>query len=188
MIQGLVAAYGHVHSFVNVAGLVHTGSIEDTSLDDVQRQLDVHYVGPVRVFQQLYPHWKERGFGIFLPFTSIAAELPAVRKGFYSASKAAITTFSLAMAQEHTHEGIRSIPVLASRVGTASAMARAESSPEAREEMFGSQLRHEMIPPEVVGRAICYLLSPDGAWYGGDRFYLTNGANAGLKAVNRIPD
>ena len=90
------------------------------------------------------------------------------------------------MAQEHAHEGIRSIPVLASRVGTDSALARAASSTEAGEEMRGSQLLHQMIPPDVAARALCYLLSPDGAWYGGDRFYITNGANVGLKAVNRV--
>jgi NAD(P)-dependent dehydrogenase (short-subunit alcohol dehydrogenase family) len=187
-IAEILAKRGQLHSFVNVAGIVQTGSIANTTIDEMQLQLDVHYLGPVRVFQHLYPHWRERGFGIFIPFTSIAAELPAVRKAAYSASKAAITNFALAMAQEHTHEGIRSIPMLASRVGTESARARAASSPEANAEMIGSQLLHEMIPPDVVARAVCYLLSPDGAWYGGDRFYITNGANVGLKAVNRIPD
>ncbi len=187
-IGSLIQQHDQIHSFVNVAGIVHSGSIAETSIDTMQQQLDVHYLGPVRVFQQLYPHWREKGFGVFLPFTSIAAELPAVRKTFYSASKAAITTFALGMAQEHSHEGIRSIPMLASRVGTASAVARAESSEEARHDMFGSQLLHALIPPDVVARAICYLLSPDGAWYGGDRFYLTNGANVGLKAVNDVPD
>ena len=62
------------------------------------------------------------------------------------------------------------------------------SSPEAKAAMLGSQQLHRMIPPDVVARAICYLLSPDGAWYGGDRFYITNGANVGLKPVNLIPD
>lgn len=187
-LAGVRSSRGPIHSFVNVAGVVLGGSVDETPMEKIQEQLDVHYLGPVRVFQQLYPHWREAGFGIFLPFTSIAAELPAVGKSFYSASKAAITTFALAMAQEHAHQGIRSIPMLASRVGTESAMARAASSPEAGEEMFGSQLSHAMIPPDVVARAICYLLSPDGVWYGGDRFYLTNGANVGLKAVNAIPD
>ncbi len=187
-IDGILAERGQLHSFVNVAGIVQTGSVARTTIAEMQLQLDVHYLGPVRVFQRLYPHWREHGFGIFLPFTSIAAELPAVRKAAYSASKAAITNFALAMAQEHTHEGVRSIPMLSSRVGTASAEARAASSPEAKADMLGSQLLHRMIPPDVVARAICYLLSPDGAWYGGDRFYITNGANVGLKPVNLIPD
>ncbi|MEM7232472.1 MAG: SDR family oxidoreductase [Planctomycetota bacterium] len=185
-IGSLIADLGQLHSFVNVAGIVHSGSIEETTIDEIELQLDVHYVGPVRVFKNLIGHWREKQFGIFIPFTSIAAELPAIGKAAYSSSKAAITTFALAMAQEHAHEGIRSIPVLASRVGTSSALARASSSPEAQEEMFGSQLLHRMIPPEVVARSLAYLLSPDGAWYGGDRFYLTNGANVGLKAVNRV--
>lgn len=181
--------YGEINAVCYIAGVVSTLGMEaeiTADKDDSNYistfvgQFDLHTAGPLRFMKLLIPEMIANKGGTFLTMSSIAAELPAFGKIPYDASKGAVTALAKSIACTYGDKGIVSIPIMPNRVGTASALARANSSPQAAAEMGSTQLSNNMIAPEEVAKAFVYLLW-NGKPHNGDPFYITDGAMSGLR-------
>ena len=97
----------HIDVLILNAGFGISGPAECTPVEDVRRQMDVNFTGAVAVVQQVLPYMRRRRKGRIIFTSSVAAILPIPYQSFYSASKAAINAFALALQNEVSDYGIR---------------------------------------------------------------------------------
>ena len=85
---------------ISNAGYGISGPIEFTQIKDAERQMDVNFMGAVRFTQAVLPQLRQQRRGRIIYTSSVAAILAVPYQSFYSASKAAINAFALALANE----------------------------------------------------------------------------------------
>jgi short-subunit dehydrogenase len=94
------AAAGPVDSLFCVAGTIHTGTLLNSDLDDVEHVMRVNFWGTVNTVKALLPHVIASGRGHIVTVSSAFGLLAAPRYSAYSASKFAVRGFSEALRQE----------------------------------------------------------------------------------------
>jgi NAD(P)-dependent dehydrogenase (short-subunit alcohol dehydrogenase family) len=101
-----LAAAGRIDVLVNNAGNGLAGAVEDTTPEDLVRQLDTNLLGPLRLVRAVVPHMRERGAGRIVQISSLAGRIGVPFQGAYSASKFALEGLSEALALELRPFGI----------------------------------------------------------------------------------
>ncbi len=116
--RAAVDELGAVDVLVNNAGIPkrrHVTALDPATVEDVMR---INYLSPVRLTLALLPHLLERGSGLVLNVSSVAAPLSSPGEAAYDASKAALTAFSEAMAIDLWDTGVRVLVVYPGLVET----------------------------------------------------------------------
>jgi NAD(P)-dependent dehydrogenase (short-subunit alcohol dehydrogenase family) len=103
----LLEQAGRIDVVVNNAGIALAGAIEDTSLEEAQRQLDTNFFGVLRVCQAVLPAMRARGQGLLINMSSLGGAVGLPFQGLYSASKFALEGFTEALRQELAPFGIQ---------------------------------------------------------------------------------
>ncbi len=106
-VETVLAAEGRIDILVNCAGSGISGAIEFTEMEAVRRQMDVNFLGTVRMTKAVLPSMRKAGAGRIVSISSVASPFPIPFQSYYSASKAAIDSWSLALANEVRPYGIR---------------------------------------------------------------------------------
>lgn len=103
--------HGRVDGLVNAAGFVHHGLVKDQAPDGVARLVDVNVLGTLQWTQALLPALRARGSGWIVNVSSFAGLIPQPDEAVYSATKAAVTSFSAALGHELGPLGIHVLAV-----------------------------------------------------------------------------
>ena len=85
---------------INNAGFGISGAIEFTPIEQAKRQLDVNFFGMVNMNHAVIPVMRKQGFGRIVNLSSVAGAIAIPFQAFYSASKAAINSYTMALANE----------------------------------------------------------------------------------------
>ena len=112
---------------ISNAGFGISGPVEFTAIADAQRQMDVNFMGAVRLTQAVLPQLRKQGFGRIIYTSSVAAVLAVPYQSFYSASKAAINALALALQNEVRAFGIHVSVLMPGDVSTGFTAARKKS-------------------------------------------------------------
>jgi len=91
----------------NNAGAVLFGPVEEYTDEQLDAQIAVNLLGPIRVTQAFLPHFRERRGGTVINTTSLTAMLPAPFMSVYSAAKAGLERWSFGLNLELDEFGIR---------------------------------------------------------------------------------
>ena len=126
-VQVVLQAEGHIDLLVNNAGFGISGAVEFTNTEEVTRLFDVNFFGTVRVVRAVLSQMRQQGSGRIVNISSVAAICPIPFQTFYSASKSAIMTYSMALANEVRDFGITVCAVLPGDIKTGFTNARAKS-------------------------------------------------------------
>ncbi len=94
------------------AGMGISGAVEFTELEDARRQMDVNFFGSFLCARAAIPYMRKEGGGRILFVSSLAAQFSLPFQAFYSASKAAVCSLALALANELRQFGISVAAVL----------------------------------------------------------------------------
>lgn len=97
---------GHIDIVVNCAGFGISGAVEFTELDEAKAQMEVNFFGMVNVNRALLPVMREAKSGRIVNISSVAAVAHIPFQTFYSATKAAIDSYTCALANEVRPFGI----------------------------------------------------------------------------------
>ena len=105
-IQEVMTQTDRIDVVISNAGYGISGSIEFTDITAAQHQMDVNFMGAVRFTQAVLPVLRQQKSGRIIYTSSVAAILAVPYQSFYSASKAAINAYALALANEVREFGI----------------------------------------------------------------------------------
>ena len=102
----VLAEHGRIDAVVNNAGLVLSGAIEDTGLDEARRQFETNVLGIVRMAKAVLPGMRTRRSGVIVNVGSLAGRVGMPFQGLYSASKFAVEGLTEALRQEVAEFGV----------------------------------------------------------------------------------
>ena len=147
---------------VNCAGFGISGAVEFTELSEAKRQLDVNFFGMVNCTKAVLGPMREQGSGRVVNISSVAAPVPIPFQTFYSASKAAINSYTLATANEVRPYGISLTAVQPGDIATGFTDARAKSA--VGDDAYGGRISRSVavmekderggMSPAVAGRYV----------------------------------
>jgi NAD(P)-dependent dehydrogenase (short-subunit alcohol dehydrogenase family) len=98
---------GVVDVLVNNAGYGHEGVLEESSMEDLQRQFAANVFGPVAMIKAVLPGMRERRQGHIVNITSMGGFITMPGITFYCGSKFALEGISETLGKEVSGFGIR---------------------------------------------------------------------------------
>ncbi|WP_404477630.1 oxidoreductase [Novosphingobium sp. BL-52-GroH] len=98
---------GPIDVLVNNAGYGHEGVLEESSMNDLQRQFAANVFGPVAMIQAVLPGMRERRRGHIINVTSMGGFITMPGIAFYCGSKFALEGISEALGKEVAAFGIK---------------------------------------------------------------------------------
>ncbi|MFK4004859.1 oxidoreductase [Qipengyuania sp. NPDC077563] len=100
------AALGPIDVLVNNAGYGHEGVLEESSLEELERQFAANVYGPVALIQAVLPSMRARRSGHVVNVTSMGGFITMPGISFYCGSKFALEGISEALGKEVAALGI----------------------------------------------------------------------------------
>ena len=137
---------GSVDILVCCAGMGISGAVEFTSPEDSRRQLDVLLFGADRAVRAVLPLMREQGRGRIVFISSVAAVAPIPFQTWYSAGKAAINSYAMALQNEVRPYGIRVAAVMPGDIRTGFTSARKKSA--AGDKEYGGRIERSVAKME----------------------------------------
>ncbi len=161
-VQQVLEAEGRIDILVNCAGFGISGAAELTPLETAKRQLDVNLFGTANMVNAVIPAMRRQGGGRIVNTGSVAGFVPIPFQTWYSAGKAAVQSYTLAMGNELRPFNITLTAVLPGDTKTGFTAARSKiDDPEdlyqGRIARSVSRMEHDEqngVPAEKVGALI----------------------------------
>ena len=126
-VQQIVEKEGRIDILVNCAGFGISGAAEFTETADAKQQLEVNFFGMVHMNKAVLPVMRKQKSGRIINISSVAAPIPIPFQTYYSASKAAISSYTCAVANEVAPFGITMCAILPGDTSTGFTKARKKS-------------------------------------------------------------
>ena len=143
-INQIAQEQGKIDIVVNCAGFGISGAVEFTELSDAKRQFDVNFFGMINVNKAVLPYMRRNGGGRIVNISSVAAVAHIPFQTYYSASKAAIESYTCCLANEVKPFGISVTCVQPGDIATGFTEARRKSA-------VGDDVYHGRISRSVAG-------------------------------------
>ena len=105
-VQRVIEAEGHIDTLINNAGYGYFGAVENVTMQEARRQLEVNVFGLARLCQFVLPMMRERGKGRIVNTASVAGKAVLYFGAWYNVSKFAVEAFSDALRMEMKPFGI----------------------------------------------------------------------------------
>ena len=161
-VEQVLQREGRVDILVNCAGFGISGAAELTPLETAKRQLDVNLFGTANMVNAVIPAMRRQESGRIVNTGSVAGFVPIPFQAWYSASKAAVQSYTMAMGNELKPFGITLAAVLPGDTKTGFTAARNKIDDrsnlyQGRIERSVARMEHDEqngVPAETVGRLI----------------------------------
>ncbi|HEY7579792.1 MAG TPA: SDR family NAD(P)-dependent oxidoreductase [Acetobacteraceae bacterium] len=163
----IAARHGRLDVLINNAAVMEQVDLLDNSICDarIEREIGINLTATILLTRQLLPLLRASERGMVVMITSGYALLPATRAPTYSASKAGLHAFTLAMRRQLSAVGIRVVEVLPPLVDTPATRAvnRPKMSAEALVKRVLREIQHgrdEILPGKVAWLPMMMRLAP----------------------------
>lgn len=130
---------GRIDLLINNAGMGISGAVEFTELSEAKRIFDVNFFGVFLCVKESIKYLRETPNSQIINISSVAATFSIPYQSFYSATKAAQNSLTLALSSELRPFGIRVNAVMPGDVKTGFTSARKKS--EAGSEVYGNSIK-----------------------------------------------
>lgn len=105
-VDRVISEEGKIDILINCAGFGISGAVEFTTTQSAKSQFDVNFFGMVIMNKAVIPYMRGNSCGRIVNISSVAAVAHIPFQAFYSASKAAIESYTCALANEVKPFGI----------------------------------------------------------------------------------
>ena len=139
-------AEGRIDVLVNNAGFGISGAIEFTDLAQAKKQFDVNFFGCFICCKSVIEYMRQNSGGRIINISSMAAPLAIAFQAFYSASKAAVNSLTLSLANEVKPFGITVCALMPGDVKTGFTAVREKET--AGEDVYGSTIEKSIATME----------------------------------------
>lgn len=110
-VETVIKEAGRLDVLINNAGHMSIGIAEAFTEDQVQQQMNVNFMGPVRMCRAVLPHMRQREEGLIIHITSIVGRVLFPACAFYCASKFALEAYAEVLHYELSGMGVESVIV-----------------------------------------------------------------------------
>lgn len=117
-VEQIIAAEGRIDVLINNAGFGYFGAIENVSMDEARRQIEVNVFGLARLCQLVIPHMRQQKSGLIVNTSSIAGKIVLPFGGWYHVSKFSVEALSDALRMELKPFGIKVSMIEPGGIGT----------------------------------------------------------------------
>jgi len=175
-LEKVVAEFGRVDILVNNAGITRDGMFRKMSLEDWRSVIDTNLNSLFNVTKQVIDGMLERNWGRIVNISSVNGEKGQFGQSNYSAAKAGMHGFTMALAQEVASKGVTVNTVAPGYIATDMVMAVRE---DVREKII------QTIPVKRLGRAeeiasvVGWLSTDEAAFATGAEFSINGGLHMG---------
>ena len=106
-VKEIIDTDGRIDILVNCAGFGISGAVEFTTTEEAKSQFEVNFFGAVTVTRAVLPYMREQKNGRIVNISSVAAVAHIPFQTYYSASKAAMESYTCCLDNEVKPFGIR---------------------------------------------------------------------------------
>ena len=172
-----VERFGGLHVLVNNAGVVSWGTLEDTTVAEWDRVMDVNAKGVFLGTRAAVAEMRKGGGGSIINISSISGNIGQDNiQPVYNASKGAVRIFTKSTAVQYAKEGIRVNSVHPGSVDTPMTQGR-RSDPEQTERLSRIPLGRVAEPEEIAYGAL-FLASDESSFMTGSELIMDGGFTA----------
>ena len=166
------AEHGRVEVIVNAAGITRDAFLHKMEAENWNAVIDVNLASTFNVTRQFIGAMREQGFGRIINIASVNGQTGQFGQTNYSAAKAGMHGFTMALAKESAAKGITVNTVSPGYVRTA----MTEAIPEKVREAIVSQIpAGRMGEPDEVARVVVFLASDDSQYINGANIPINGG-------------
>ena len=171
-----VAEHGPIDVLVNNAGITRDRMFLKMSVDDWKAVIDTNLNAMFNVTKQVVPGMVEKGWGRIIQISSVNGEKGQSGQTNYSAAKAGMHGFTMALAQELANKGVTVNTVSPGYIGTD--MVRA-IKPEVLEKIVATIPVKRLGTPEEIGSIVGWLAGDESGFTTGADFSCNGGLHMG---------
>jgi short-subunit dehydrogenase len=106
LIQKTMDTFGRVDILINNAGQGLGGNIEDVSIEEYRKALELNVIGPMEALQLAVPIMKKQGAGMILNVSSLVTKCFYTGLGAYSSTKYALNSLMFTARKELAESGV----------------------------------------------------------------------------------
>lgn len=99
-VRTVIDKSGRLDVVINNAGAGITGPVEEIPMEEIKRNFETNFFGPINVIKSVLPQMRLQNSGLIINITSIAGYMGLPYRGIYSASKGALELITEAMRME----------------------------------------------------------------------------------------
>ncbi len=170
------AEHGPIDVLVNNAGITRDRLFVKMTREDWDAVIDTNLNSLFNATKQVVPDMVERGWGRIIQISSVNGEKGQAGQTNYSAAKAGMHGFSMALAQELANKGVTVNTVSPGYIGTE--MVRA-IKPEILEKIVGTIPVKRLGTPDEIGSIVTWLAGDDAGFTTGADFSCNGGLHMG---------
>jgi 3-oxoacyl-[acyl-carrier protein] reductase len=175
-IAGEVAAGHAVRYLVNNAGVNRPGTLEQTTVEDLDYAMAVNVRAAMILTQAFAPGMRAAGFGRIVNISSRAA-MGKTGRTAYSAAKAGLIGMTRTLCLELAASGITVNAIAPGPVATELFDRGHPPGGEKRQRVIDGIPVKRVGAPEDVARAVLFLLSPDSGYITGQTLFVCGGTS-----------
>ncbi len=132
------AKLGPFDILINNAGIASYGNPLTMSFEDIQKEVDVNYLGVLRVTRAVAPDMVRQGGGVIVNVGSILGKINLPLVATYCATKAALLSLGQALRAYLNDKGVQVITVMPSAIDTD--MGRGAEIPKLQKEFVAAEI------------------------------------------------
>ena len=170
------AEVGAIDVLVNNAGITRDRMFMKMTRDDWDAVIDTNLNSMFNVTKQVVPGMVEKGWGRIIQISSVNGEKGQAGQTNYSAAKAGMHGFTMALAQEMANKGVTVNTVSPGYIGTD--MVRA-IKPEVLEKIVAGIPVKRLGTPDEIGSIVTWLAGDDSGFTTGADFSCNGGLHMG---------
>jgi len=171
-----VAEHGPIDVLVNNAGITRDRMFLKMSVDDWKAVIDTNLNAMFNVTKQVVPGMVEKGWGRIIQISSVNGEKGQSGQTNYSAAKAGMHGFTMALAQEMANKGVTVNTVSPGYIGTDMVKA---IKPDVLEKIIATIPVKRLGTPEEIGSIVGWLAGEESGFTTGADFSCNGGLHMG---------
>jgi len=177
-VEWALGQHGQIDVLVNNAGVFLAEPLVTTSLEQLNKVMDVNVVGVFLGMRTVAPHMSDQGGGSIINVSSLAGLTGGPLLSAYAASKWAVRGMTKVAARELARSGVRVNSVHPGQIDTDMNTRQREATPELIERLVRSIPLGRIGTPEEVAHALVYLASDESVYTTGSELVVDGGSNA----------
>ncbi len=180
LVERILQEQGPIQILCNNAGNHCKKKIEDMTVEDFTRVLDVHLVGAFALTRAFVPHMKQQQAGNIIFIASMTSFIGQPYITGYATAKAGYLGMVHTLATELGESGIRVNAIAPGWIDTAMFRKATEHDPQRKAKIFGRIPMNKVGTPEDIGWAAVYLCSDAARYVSGICLPVDGGALIGF--------